>query len=156
MSRNRLHRKQKKDSIVRVNKDKSMLFGKTNKIDDLLVSYIRKKDSVQFSCLVMSDSSPVWLFILSITNSQSLHKLRPIRLVVPLSHLSLCYSIFHLPLIFPSIRVFSMSQFFTSWHGARVLELQLQHQSFQWIGLISFRMDWLDLLAVQGTLKSLL
>ena len=59
MSRNRLHRKQKKDSIVRVNKDKSMLFGKTNKIDDLLVSYIRKKDSVQFSCLVMSDSSPV-------------------------------------------------------------------------------------------------
>ena len=60
MSRNRLHHKQKKDSIVRVNKDKSMLFGKTNKIDDLLVSYIRKKDSVQllshvrlFTCLTL-------------------------------------------------------------------------------------------------------
>ena len=61
--------------------------------------------------------SRVWLFVtpwtaahqasLSITNSQSLHKLRPIRLVMPLSHLSLCYSIFHLALIFPSIRVFS-------------------------------------------------
>ena len=58
MSRNWLHHKQWKDSIVRVNKDKSMLFGKTNKIDDLLVSYIRKKDSVQFNRLVVSDSSP--------------------------------------------------------------------------------------------------
>ena len=50
---------------------------------------------------------------------------------------------------------FPMSQFF-AW-GGKVLEFQLQHQSFQWTpGLISFRMDWLDLLAVQGTLKTLL
>ena len=56
---------------------------------------------------------------------------------------------------FPASESFPMSQFYAS--GAKVLELQLQHQSFQWNpGLISFRMDWLDLLAVQGTLKSLL
>ena len=56
---------------------------------------------------------------------------------------------------FPASGSFPMSQFFTS--VARVLEFQLQHQSFQWIsGLISFRMDWLDLFTVQGTLKSLL
>ena len=56
---------------------------------------------------------------------------------------------------FPLSQSFPMSCLFTS--GGKVLELQLQHQSFQWIfRLISFRMDWLDLLAVQGTLKSLL
>ena len=59
------------------------------------------------------------------------------------------------PAFFPSIRVFSKESFFTS--VAKVLEFQLQHQSFQWIfRTVSFRMDWLDLLAVQGTLKSLL
>ena len=56
---------------------------------------------------------------------------------------------------FPASGSFPMSQFFHQ--VAKVLEFQLQHQSFQWIsGLISFRMDWLDLLAVQGTLPSLL
>ena len=61
-----------------------------------------------------------------------------------------------LPSIFPSIRVFF--QWVSSSHQvAKVLEFQLQHQSFQWTPrMISFRMDWLDLLAVQGTLKSLL
>ena len=57
------------------------------------------------------------------------------------------------PSIFPSIRVFSSS----SHQVAKLLQFQLQHQSFQWIlGLISLKMDWLDLLAVQETLKSLL
>ena len=57
--------------------------------------------------------------------------------------------------IFASIRVFSNVS--SSLQVAKVLEFQLQHQSSQWIfGLISFRMDWLDLFAVQGTLKSLL
>ena len=67
------------------------------------------------------------------------------------------------PLSSPSPLAFSLSQHqglfqwvSSSHHVAEVLELQLQHQSFQWIFLISFRMDWLDLLAVQGTLKSLL
>ena len=59
------------------------------------------------------------------------------------------------PQSLPASESFPMSQFF-AW-GGKVLEFQLQHQSFQWTpGLISFRMDWLDLLAVQGTLKSLL
>ena len=67
------------------------------------------------------------------------------------------------PLSFPSPPAFNLSQnqgrfkWVSSSHQvAKVLEFQLQHQSFQWIGLISFRIDWLDLLAVQGTLKSLL
>ena len=56
---------------------------------------------------------------------------------------------------FPALRSFPMSQFFTS--GGQTLELQFKHQSFQWIFRTDFfRMDWLDLLAVQGTLKSLL
>ena len=61
---------------------------------------------------------------------------------------------FHLQ-SFPASRLFSMSQLFIS--GSQILELQLQHQSFQWIFKVDFlRIDWLDLLAVQGTLKSLL
>ena len=91
---------------------------------------------------------------LSITNSQSLLKLMPFELVMPSSHLILCHPHLLPPSIFPSIRVFSNeSALCIRW---QVLEFQLKHQSFQHPGLISFRMDWLDLLAVQGTLKSLL
>jgi len=73
--------------------------------------------------------------------------------VMPSNHLILCRPLLLLPSIFPSVRVFSNE----SAQVAKVLEFQLQHQSLQWtLGLISFRMDWLDLLAVQGTLKSLL
>ena len=61
-----------------------------------------------------------------------------------------------LPSVFPSIKVFS-SESALWYQGIKVVELQLQHQSFQWIfGLISFRIDWFDLLAAQRTLKSLL
>ena len=153
MNRNWLHHKQKKDSIVRVNKDKSMLFGKTNKIDDLLVRYIRKKDSVQFSCSVLSNSQwPHGLSrqtSLSITNSRSLHKLRPIRLMMLSSHLSLCHSFSPLPLIFSKIRVFGIGPKYWSFSFSII-------PYNEYSGLISFRMDWLGLLAVQGTLKSLL
>ena len=109
--------------------------------------------------------SCVWLFAtpwitacqasLSITNSQSSLKLMFIESMMPSSHLILCRPLFLLPPIPPSIRVF---QWVNSSHEvAKVLEFQLQHQSFhEHPGLISFRMDWLDLLAVQGTLKSLL
>ena len=91
---------------------------------------------------------------LSITNSRSLLKLMSIESVMPSNHLILCCPLLLLPSIFPSIRVFS-SQFFTS--GGQVLEFQLQDQSFiEYSGLISFRMEWLDLLALQGTLKSFL
>jgi len=112
-----------------------------------------------FSCSVVSDSVTPWTTArqtsLSITNSQSLLKLTSIESVMPSNNLILCPPLLLLPSIFPSIRVFPMSQFFSL--GAKVLELQLQHQpSNGYSGLISFRMDWFDVLAVQGTLKSLL
>ena len=119
--------------------------------------------SVQFSSVQLL--SRVWLFVtswnvahqasLSITNSQSLLKLMSIESVMPSNHLILSS---------PSPPAFNLSQHLGlfQWVGflhqvAKVLELQLQQQSFQWIFRTdSFRMDWLDLLAVQGTLKSLL
>ena len=92
---------------------------------------------------------------LSFTISWSLLKLMSIESVTPSNHPILCHPLI-LPSIFPSIRVFF--QRVGSLHQvAKVLELQLQCQSFQWIFRTDFfRMDWLDLLAVQGTLKSLL
>ena len=93
---------------------------------------------------------------LSITNSQSLLKLIYIELVMTPNHLILCRPLPLLLSIFPSIRVL-FQWVSSSHHVAKVLEFQLQHQSFQWIPrTISFRMDCLDLLAVQGTLKGLL
>ena len=77
------------------------------------------------------------------------------EMVMPSNHLIFCCPLLLPPPILPSIRVFSNVS--SSPQVAKVLELQLQHQSFQWtLWLISFRMDWLDLLAVWGTLKSLL
>ena len=93
---------------------------------------------------------------LSFTNSQSLLKLMFIESVMPSSHLILCHPCLLPPSIFPSIRVFSNDSVLCIM-VAKVLEFQLQHQSFQRIFRTDFlRMDWLDLLAVQGTLKSLL
>ena len=117
------------------------------------------------SCVMFSQSvqslSCVQLFVtpwtaahqasLSITNFQSLLKLMSIESVMPSNHLILCRPLLLLPSIFPSIRVFSV--LCIRW--SKVLEFQSQHQSFQWIFRTSFRIDWLDLLAVQGTLKSL-
>ena len=97
---------------------------------------------------------------LSITNSRSSPKLTSMESVMPSNHLILCRSLLLPPSIFPSIRgnirdSFQMSQFFTS--DGQSIGVQLQHQSFnEHSGLISFRMDWLYLLAIQGTLKSLL
>ena len=94
---------------------------------------------------------------LSITNFWSLLKLMFIERVMPSNHFILCHPLLLLLSIFWASESFLMSQFCAS--VAKVLELQLQHQSFQWIlysGLISFRIDWFDLLVVQGTLKSLL
>ena len=81
------------------------------------------------------------------------------ELVMPSKHLILCHSLPLLPSIFPSIRVFSNESVSSSHPVAKVLKLRLQHQSFQWTlrtDFFFFRMDFLDLLAVQGTLKSLL
>ena len=93
---------------------------------------------------------------LSITVSRSSLKLTSIELVMPFSHLILCRPLFLLPPIPPSIRVFS--------NESALCMMWPKYWSFSFIiipckehpGLISFRMDWLDLLAVQGTLKSLL
>ena len=93
---------------------------------------------------------------LSITNSRSLLKLLSIESVMPSSHLILCQPLL-LPLsIFPSIRVFSNeSVLHIRWPKYWSFGLSIT-PSNEYSGLISFRMDWLDLLAVQGTLKSLL
>ena len=92
---------------------------------------------------------------LSITNSQSLLKLMPIKLVMPSSHLILCRPLLLLSPIPPTIRVFSSESTLRIrwpkyWSFSFSISLSNEHP-----GLISFRMDWLDLLAVQGTLKSL-
>ena len=94
---------------------------------------------------------------LSITNSWSLLKFMAIELVMPSNHLILCRSLFLLPSVFPSIRVFSSeSVLHIRWPKYWSFSFSIS-PSNEYSGLISFRMDWLDLLAVpfQGTLKSL-
>ena len=93
---------------------------------------------------------------LSITNSRSLLKLMPMESVMPSSHLILCRSLLLLPPIPPSISVFSNeSVLCIRWPNYWSFSFSVS-PSNEHPGLISFRMDWLDLLAVQGTLKSLL
>ena len=98
---------------------------------------------------------------LSITNSQSLLKLMFIESGMPSNHLILCHPPLLLPSIFPSIRVFSnesalrISIFPSVWPKYWRFSFNISPSNEQ-PGLVSFRMDWLDLLAVQGTLKSLL
>ena len=93
---------------------------------------------------------------LSITNSRSSLKLTSIELVMPSNHLILCHPLLLLPSIFPSIRVFSNeSALCIRWPKYWSFSFNIS-PSNEYSGLISFRMDWLDLLAVQGTLKSLL
>ena len=93
---------------------------------------------------------------LSITNSQSLPKLISIELVMPSSHLILCHSLLLLPPIPPSIRIFSNESILhMRWPKYWSFSFSVS-PSNEYLGLISFRMDWLDLLAVQGTLKSIL
>ena len=113
--------------------------------------------SVAQSCLTLCD---LWTAAcqasLPITNSQSLLKLMPIELVMPSNHLILCRPLLLLPSIFPSIRVFSSeSVLYIRWPKYWSFSFSIS-PSNEYSGLISFRMDWLDLLAVQGTLKSFL
>ena len=92
---------------------------------------------------------------LSITNSQSLLKLMSIELVMPSNHLILCRPLPLLPSIFPSIRVFpNESVLRIRWPKCWSFSFSIS-PSNEYSGLISFRMDWLDLLAIQRTLKSL-
>ena len=108
----------------------------------------------------MSDSATSWTAAhqasLSITNSQSLLKLMSMELVMPSNHLILCCPLFLPPSIFPSIRVFSIeSVLHIRWPKYWSFSFSIS-PSNEYSGLISFRMDWLDLFVVQGTLKSLL
>ena len=122
--------------------------------------YFINISSVQFSHSFVSDSMTPWTAALqaslSITNSQSLLKLMSIESVMPSSHLILCRPLLLLSSIFPSIRVFSNES------ALRIRWLKYWSFSFsispsnEYSGLISFRMNSLDLLAVQGTLRSLL
>ena len=114
----------------------------------------------EFSRSDVSDSATPWTAALqvslSITNSRSLLKLMSIESVMPSNHLILCHPLLFLPSIFPSIRVFSNeSVLHIRW--PRYWSFSFSISSFsEYSGLISFRIDWLDLLAVQGTLKRLL
>jgi len=93
---------------------------------------------------------------LSITNSRSSPKPTSIESVIPSNHLTLCRPLLLLPSIFPSIRIFSNeSALRIRWPKYWSFSFSI-NPSNEHPGLISFRMDWLDLLAVQGTLKSLL
>ena len=94
--------------------------------------------------------------LLSIANSQSLLKFTSIELVMPSNHLILCRPLLLPPSIFPSITVFSNeSALLIKWPKCWSFSFNIS-PSNEYLGLISFRIDWLDFLAVQGTLKSLL
>ena len=131
-----------------------MSLNKPKKKEDL------KNYLIKLFSSVVSDSATPWTAacqaFLSITNSQSLLKLMSIESVMPSNHLILCCPLLLLPPIPPSIRVFSNES------SLRMRWPKYWSFSFSIIpskeipGLISFRMDWLDLPAVQGTLKSLL
>ena len=118
--------------------------------------------SIQFSSV--QSLSHVWLFVtpwtaahqasLSNTNYQSLLRFMCIKSVMPSNHLILCHHLLLLPSIFPSIRVFSNeSVLCIRWPKYCSFSI---NPSNEYSGLISFRMDWFDLLAIQGTLRSLL
>ena len=110
-------------------------------------------------CSIMSDSLwPPWTAacqaFLSFTISQSLLKLMSIESVMPSNQLILCHPLLLLPSIFPSIRVFSSeSALCIRWPKYWSFSFSIR-PSNEYSGLISFRIDWFDLLAVQGTLKS--
>ena len=119
-----------------------------------------KDSSVEFSRSVFSDFATPWTAAhqasLSITNSWSLLKLMSIELVMPSSHLILCHPLLLRPSIFPSIRIISNeSVLHIRWPKYWSFGFNIS-PSNEYSGLISFRMDWLDLLSAQGTLKSLL
>ena len=124
------------------------------------------KFSWSFAVVVVQSFSHIWLFStpwtaarqvpLSITNSWSLLNPMSIELVIPSNHLILCCPLLLLPSIFPSIRVFSNESVIrTRWPKDWSFSFSIS-PSNECSRLISFRIDWFDLLAVQGTLKSLL
>ena len=115
-------------------------------------------NSVQFSCarLFVTPWTAALQTSLSITYCWSLPKLMSIELVIPFNHLILCCPLFLLPSIIPSIRVFSNESVLRiRWPKYWSFSFNISLYN-EYSGLISFRTEWMDLLAVQGTLKSLL
>ena len=115
--------------------------------------------------LVVQLLSHVWLFVtpwtaahqasLSFTNSQTLLKLMSIESVMPSNHLIFCFPLLFLPSIFPSIRV-HCNELYLHIRRPKYWSFSFGISPSEYSGLISFRIDWLDLLAVQGILNSLL
>ena len=137
--------------------DKTWSTGEGNS-KPLQYSCLENRSSVQFSHSVMSDS--LWPHArqasLSITNSRSSLRIMSIELVMSSSHLILCHPLLLLPPILPSIRVFSNeSTLCLRWPKYWSFSFNIS-PSNEHPGRISFRMDWLDFLVVQGTPKSLL
>ena len=122
----------------------------------LLFDSVQQFSSVAQSCLFETLWTAAHQTSLSITNSRSLLKLMSIEWVMPSNHLILCHPLLLLPSIFPSNRVFSSESVLRiRWPKYWSFSFSIS-SSNEYSGLSSFRMDWLDLLAVQGTLKSLL
>ena len=125
----------------------------------LIKSWTTKFSSIQLLICVRLFATPrtaAHQASLSVTNSQSLLELMCIELVMPSNHLILCHPLLLLSSIFPSISVFSNeSVLHIRWPKYWSFIFSIS-PSTEYSGLISFRIDWLDLLAVQGTLKSLL
>ena len=131
------------------------------KINSMCIFYNANSLASQFS--LVAQSCPTFATLLtaacqaslSVTNFQSLFKLVSIESVMPSNHLILCRPLLLLPSIFPSIRVFSSESVLIRWPKYWSFSFSISPSS-EYSGLLSFRMNWLGLLAVQGTLKSLL
>ena len=121
-----------------------------------VLSHLSSVHSLSHVRLFMTPWTAACQASLSVTNSRSLLKLMSIELVIPSNHLILCHPLLLLPSIFPSITVFSNESFLhIRWPKYWNFSFSIS-PSNEYSGLISFRTDWLDLLAGQGILKSLL
>ena len=124
--------------------------------DEWLLTYFSSVQLLSHAQLFATPWTAACQASLFITNSRSLLKLMSISSVKPSNHLILCRPLLLLPSIFPSIRVFSNeSALHIRWPKYWTFSFSINHSN-EYSGLISFRIGWLDLLAVQGTLKSLL
>ena len=142
-----------------------MLFSHSNSVyNQHFANFLKLQFIFFFNSQEFSSVQLLWLFVtpwtvarqasLSITNSQSLLKLMSIESVMPSNHLILYHLLLLPPSIFPSIRVFSNESVLRiRWPKYWSFSFNIS-PSNEYSGLISFRLDWLDLLAVQGTLKS--
>ena len=126
----------------------------SEKVDIYLWLVVVVVRSLSCVCLFATPRTAAHLASLSFTISRSLLKIMSIESVMPFNHLILCHSLLLLPSIFSSIRIFSC-ELALPISGSKYQSFNIS-PSNEYSGLISFRIDWFDLLAVQGTLKSLL